>query len=491
VKALDSPFPQAGRGPGRGVRPASVLQDLPPVWPSPLLDSIRGRRNEANRCLIVLDDDPMSGQALYDVPVLTTWNVNALAAEMSHSNVIVLLTDTRSLDSVNALARMREVGTILREASVMSGRDTDVALRGDSTLRGHFPDDMEALVGSWLSRGSTKPVSVFVPYFGEAGRITMDDTQYAVEGGMLLPVGETELARDPMFGYVESHLPSWIKEKTKGSVRANQIVSVSSDDLRIGGPAAVAAKLRSVVHGRYVVVNASDDRDLEVLADAIAVAAAEGRRFVTQSAAPFVRVLAGMPPRDLLSGDEVIGEGPTIAGGLTVVGSYIERTNEQLAHVLSSGDVVGIKVGIDDALYDTKETVRHRSRELEEALGAGKDAVLYLARSKRPPSRQALEDGNRLSDVLGEIMHALSTRPRYVMVKGGNTASRIATKGLGVRRATVLGQLLTGVPVWRLWSETRWPELPFVIFAGNVGERETLLEAIEKLRATASPGRRH
>ena len=448
----------------------------------------------------------MSGQALYDVPVLTTWNVNALAAEMSHSDVIVLLTETRSLDSVNALARMREVGTILREASAMSGRDTDVALRGDSTLRGHFPDDMEAFEGSWLSKGSTKPVSVFAPYFGEAGRVTMDDTQYAVEGGMLLPVGETEFARDPMFGYAESHLPSWIKEKTKGRVRANQVVSVSADDLRVGGPAAVAAKLCSVVHGRYVVVNASNDRDLEVLADAIAVAAADGRRFITQSAAPFVRVLAGMPPRDLLRRDEVLGEGPTSAGGrrpanaggqgptsaggqgpanaggLTVVGSYIERTSEQLAHVLSNGDVVGIKVGIDDALYDTKETVKHRSRELEEALSAGKDAVLYLARSKRPPSRQALEDGNRLSDVLGEIIHVLSTRPRYVMVKGGNTASRIATKGLGVRRAMVLGQLLTGVPVWRLGSETRWPELPFVIFAGNVGERESLLEAIEKLR---------
>src|SRR5688572_7152206 len=136
--------------PGR--RPASVLQELPPVWPSSLLESIRGRRKDANRCLIVLDDDPMSGQALFDVPMLTTWNVNALAAEMIHSDVIVLLTETRSLDSVNALARMREVGTVLREASAISSRDVDVAMRGDSTLRGHFPADMEALISSWLPR---------------------------------------------------------------------------------------------------------------------------------------------------------------------------------------------------------------------------------------------------------------------------------------------------------------------------------------------------
>ena len=148
MKRLDSPSSSTGRGgfAGGGVRPASALRDLPPVWPAPLLDSIRGRRSETNRCLIVLDDDPMSGQALYDVPVLTTWNVNALAAEMSHNDVIVLLTDTRSLDSLNALARMREVGTVLREASAMCGRDVDVAMRGDSTLRGHFPADMDALI---------------------------------------------------------------------------------------------------------------------------------------------------------------------------------------------------------------------------------------------------------------------------------------------------------------------------------------------------------
>ena len=486
MKRLDSPSPQAGRGPGGGVHPAALLQDLPPVWPAPLLDSIQARRSEANRCLIVLDDDPMSGQALYDIPVLTSWNVNALAAEMTHSDVIVLLTDTRALDDVNALARMREVGTVVREASATSGREVDIAMRGDSTLRGHFPLDTEALLGAWLPRGRTRPVTVFAPYFGEAGRVTIDDTQYVLDEGMFLPVGQTEYARDPMFGYVESHLPSWLKERSKGRLRANQIVSIGVEDLRIGGPAAVATKLRSVVHGRYVIANAAEDRDLEVLANAIAVVGAEGRRFVTQSAAPFVRVLAGMPARPPLTRDEVLGEGPIGAGGLTIVGSYIERTSEQLAHVLEQGDAVGVKVGIDDALYDTKDTVHSRSRDVEAALSAGKDVVLYLARAKRPPSKQALEDGNRLSDVLGEIVRVLSTRPRYIMVKGGNTASRIATEGLGVRRATVLGQLLTGVPVWRLSSESRWPELPFVIFAGNVGERESLQEAIRKLAPASS-----
>src|SRR5688572_5362017 len=120
----------------------------------------------------------MSGQALYDVPVLMTWNANALAAEMTHSSVIVLLTDTRSLERDDALARMREIGSVIREAAAVAGREVDVAMRGDSTLRGHFPIDHDALLQTLLPAGEPRPVCVFVPYFGEAGRVTLDDTQY-------------------------------------------------------------------------------------------------------------------------------------------------------------------------------------------------------------------------------------------------------------------------------------------------------------------------
>ena len=46
----------------------------------------------------------------------------------------------------------------------------------------------------------------------------------------------------------------------------------------------------------------------------------------------------------------------------------------------------------------------------------------------------------------------------------------------------MLGQLQPGVPVWRLEDESRWPGLPFIIFAGNVGAPESLVEALQTLR---------
>jgi uncharacterized protein YgbK (DUF1537 family) len=207
------------------------------------------------------------------------------------------------------------------------------------------------------------------------------------------------------------------------------------------------------------------------------------------SAAPFVRVRAGIEPRAPLAGDEVLqGVPSTAGGGLTIVGSYIDRTKEQLAYCLAQGNAVVVEVDVEDAIYDAKNTIRQRGTDVELALAAGHDVVVHLGRGK-PPKRadEAIEKGTKLSAALSGIIGRLQTRPRYVLVKGGNTASHIAMDGLNVRRATILGQLLPGVPVWRLGSETRWPELPFVIFAGNVGQRESLHEAIQKLRPEPSP----
>jgi uncharacterized protein YgbK (DUF1537 family) len=69
-----------------------------------------------------------------------------------------------------------------------------------------------------------------------------------------------------------------------------------------------------------------------------------------------------------------------------------------------------------------------------------------------------------------------------VLAKGGITSSDVATKGLSVKRAMVLGQLLPGVPVWKLGPESRYPDLIYVVFPGNVGGPDALAEAAEKLK---------
>jgi hypothetical protein len=58
----------------------------------------------------------------------------------------------------------------------------------------------------------------------------------------------------------------------------------------------------------------------------------------------------------------------------------------------------------------------------------------------------------------------------------------------GVRRAQVLGQIVPGVPVWRLGPESKYPGLPYVVFPGNAGGPDALASVIRVLRGG---GRKH
>jgi uncharacterized protein YgbK (DUF1537 family) len=71
----------------------------------------------------------------------------------------------------------------------------------------------------------------------------------------------------------------------------------------------------------------------------------------------------------------------------------------------------------------------------------------------------------------------------FVVAKGGITSSDVGTRGLGVRRAEVAGQMLPGIiSVWILPEDSAFPGLPYVIFAGNVGEEDSLARIVEILR---------
>ena len=89
-----------------------------------------------------------------------------------------------------------------------------------------------------------------------------------------------------------------------------------------------------------------------------------------------------------------------------------------------------------------------------------------------------------MSDGLVTLLQTLTTRPRYILAKGGITSSDVATKGLGVQRAMVLGQVLPGVPVWQLGPETRYPGLSYIVFPGNVGGPDAVGNVVTALGAT-------
>ncbi|MCA1723729.1 MAG: hypothetical protein LC748_05660, partial [Thermomicrobia bacterium] len=97
-----------------------------------------------------------------------------------------------------------------------------------------------------------------------------------------------------------------------------------------------------------------------------------------------------------------------------------------------------------------------------------------------------LSIGQRISSALVAIVRGLAREPAWVIAKGGITSSDMATEALGIRHATVLGALIPGVPVWRAVESERWPDVPLVIFPGNVGTEDDLARAMIALHAAAS-----
>ena len=133
-----------------------------------------------------------------------------------------------------------------------------------------------------------------------------------------------------------------------------------------------------------------------------------------------------------------------------------------------------------------KEVQRCLAKE-EECIRAGKTVCCYTTRALITADTGDKEDELRLSvrisDAVQSLVGRLTVTPAFVIAKGGITSSDVGTKALAVKRANVLGQIRPGIPVWQTGEESKFPQTPYVIFPGNVGENTTLREAVEVLTA--------
>jgi uncharacterized protein YgbK (DUF1537 family) len=463
------------------VNKADRLASLPAEWPRDLLPSIRAQVQADRRTIVVLDDDPTGTQTVYDLPVLTEWSVVALADELRRElPAFYVLTNSRSLPEAEAIVLAQDIGRNLREASLLAGRDVTVISRSDSTLRGHFPAETDALAAALETRFDG---CLIIPFFQEGGRYTIDNVHFVEQAGTLIPAGETAYARDPAFGYRASDLREWAAEKSGGRIDPSDVAVISLADLREGGPSIISERLRTLRDGQACVVNAASYRDMEVLVAGLLAAEAQGGHYLCRTAASFVRVRIGLAPRDLLrAADLAVSEN---TGALIVAGSFVPTTTAQLDHLMRHTAITAIEITVGALLDDHAQAdeIRRVAGQAARALSAGNDTLIYTSRDliRGADSGHSLAIGARISDRLVQIVHRIDIRPRLMVVKGGITSSEIARYGLNIRQAWVLGQILPGVPVWRAGDESRFPGLPLVIFPGNVG----MVDALTRLIAPA------
>ncbi|KAK2421907.1 ketose-bisphosphate aldolase class-II family protein [Trifolium repens] len=461
-----------------------VLHSLPPEWPQDHVLDIQKLKESNSKILVVLDDDPTGTQTVHDIEVLTEWTVDSLIDQFRRCpKCFFILTNSRALSSDKATILIKEICRNLNTAAnSVDNIDYTVVLRGDSTLRGHFPEETDAVI----SVLGEMDAWIICPFFLQGGRYTINDTHYVADSDILVPAGDTEFAKDAAFGYKSSNLRDWVEEKTNGRILANSVVSISIQILRKGGPDAVFQLLCSLKKGSVCIVNAASERDMTVFALGMIKAELSGKRFLCRTAASFVSARIG-----IISKPPVLPKDLGIArernGGLIIVGSYVPKTTKQVeqlklqcAQFLRSIEVSVEKLAL--GTIEEREDEISRAAELADVyLRTHKDTLIMTSRNliTGKSASESLDINYKVSSALVEIMKRITTKPRYIIAKGGITSSDLATKALGARCAKIVGQALAGIPLWQLGPESRHPGVPYIVFPGNVGDSGALAEVVK------------
>lgn len=461
----------------------------PPVAGDPhAREGIRDLVAAQGTVVIVLDDDPTGSQVVHDVPILTSWDERSLDWALDQGTAMVfILTNTRSLPPAEVEPLLREAMEAVDLAAQRAGRPYVVACRGDSTLRGHFPLETDVVSSVLTARGYRVDGVLLVPAYIEAGRVTVDGVQYANVSGQYLPVSETDYARDATFGFRSSRLSEYVEERTGGRIPAPEVVNIRLTDLRLGGPSAVAELLSQVSNGGVAVCDALTREDLDTLVLGLLEAEAQGRRFVYRAGPSFVAARVGM------EGTEPVRPPVPPAGrhGLVVVGSHVELTGRQLERLRQLPNIKTIELDVP-ALLDPAGRQAHIDRASRLVVDdlATSDVLLVTSRQRIEGSspEESLAIARLVSEVLVRVVRQVrdAVDLGWVIAKGGITSHDVAVSGLGIRRAVVAGQLFPGMTsVWISVAEDdeKAPSnMPYVVFAGNVGDDNSMAEAVRILR---------
>ena len=245
-----------------------------------------------------------------------------------------------------------------------------------------------------------------------------------------------------------------------------------------------------------MIVNAAAEEDMHVFALGCILAEQRGAKFLYRTGAAFVSSRLGIQGKAPMTAAE-LGVDTRVGspGGLVIAGSYVPKTTAQLAYLRECrGEklhVIELDVSALLAESEAESSTSNTSQPSQIITTAiqtathhilsGTDVLLLTSRTLILGSSplSSLKIGSVVASALVQFLRGIDVSPRYIIAKGGITSSDAATKGLGMKRAMILGQAAPGVPIWGCDEETsRHRGVPYVVFPGNVGGVETLGELV-------------
>jgi uncharacterized protein YgbK (DUF1537 family) len=431
--------------------------------------------------IIVLDDDPTGSQTVHSCLLLTRWDEETLRLGLrDKSPIFFVLTNTRSLTPDNAASVTREVCQNLKSAIAAEKiHDFLIVSRSDSTLRGHYPIETDVI---------TEELGPFdahflIPAFFEGGRITRNSVHYLMVNGVATPVHETEFAKDSVFGYHHSYLPDYVEEKTKGRIQADNVDRILLADIRYGS----LDRLMDMTDNQCAVVDGESQGDLDNFAKHILDAVSQGKRFLFRSAASILTSLAALGHQPIAADDmaKYVRDGKP---GAVIVGSHVKKTTDQLERLLEEPNTVRVEIDVSHLLEDAPD---RRTQLLDETLekvrtahADGKTPVIYTSRQELQFANVELrlEFGAAVSTLLMDILRGMPADIGFLISKGGITSNDVLSTGLSLKSVRQIGQIIAGCSVVKTEKDhPQFPNLPVVLFPGNVGDNNALATAYKRL----------
>ena len=430
--------------------------------------------------IIVLDDDPTGSQTVHSCLLLMEWDVDTLRDGLrDEAPIFFILTNTRALAPQEAQQVTQEVCQNLKQAIALESiREYLVVSRSDSTLRGHYPIETDVIakeLGGFDAH-------FLIPAFFEGGRITRNSVHYLMVDGVPTPVHETEFAKDSVFGYSYSYLPEYVEEKTEGKIKASQVERFILEDIRNG----TQARLDSLSDNKCVVVDGETQADLDRFAEDLLKVAQTGKKFLFRSAASILTSLAGVGKQPVAP-ENMAEYKPYNKTGVIIVGSHVNKTTQQLKQLLQQADIVGIEIDVTllrDDLTQRDNIIQSALDQVKTALSSNKTPVVYTSRKELSFAdiETRLEFGKQVSAVLMDIVRGLPRDIGFLISKGGITSNDVLSDALKLREARLLGQILPGCSVITTPDNHElFPNLPVVLFPGNVGDENALVTVYQRL----------
>jgi len=242
-----------------------------------------------------------------------------------------------------------------------------------------------------------------------------------------------------------------------------------------------------VDHFNKIVVNAIEYSDIKVFTVAYINATLKGRNLMFRSAAAVPKVLGGVTDEGLLEKNQLI-ESDNSNGGIVLIGSHVNKTTQQfeaLKNTVEPMEFIEFNQHLVLVENGLEEEVERVIGVAEEAIKSGQNVVVYTRRERfdldTEDKDKQLEVSVKISDAVTSIIGKLQVKPSFIIAKGGITSSDVGTKALRVKRALVMGQIKPGIPVWMTGKDSKFPQMPYIIFPGNVGEVDTLKEIVDLL----------